>query len=103
MSMDDRTDRSARARARMQCADEILANLSLLSRWHAVGEPVVVGSVALDVVVRPDIDIEVYADELSPTAGFDVMVPLSELQHVRRIPAVHRADPCRHRRGWRCP
>jgi hypothetical protein len=40
---------------------------------------------ALDVVVRPDIDIEVYFHELSPTAGFDVLVPLAELPHVRRI------------------
>jgi len=39
----------------------------------------------LDVIVRPDIDIEVYADELSPTAGFAVMVPLAEFPHVRRI------------------
>ena len=77
--------RVQRARHMQQCADDVLARLDLLSRWRHVGDPVIVGSIALDVVVRPDIDIEVYVDQLSPTAGFEVMALLAELPHVRRI------------------
>lgn len=77
--------RVRRARHMHQCAGDVLASLDLLPRWRKVGDPVIVGSIALDVVVRPDIDIEVYVDQLSPTAGFEVMAPLAELPHVRRI------------------
>ena len=73
-----KAERVQRARHMQKSAADVLAKLDLLARWGRVGNPILVGSVALDVVVRPDIDIEVYVDELSPTAGFGVMAPLAD-------------------------
>lgn len=55
----------------------------MLERWSAYGEPVVVGSVALDVVVRRDIDLEIYCDPPSIADGFAVMSAVAELPKVR--------------------
>lgn len=44
-----------------------------------------VGSVALNVVARPDIDLEIYVDELLPRPGFAALVPLADEPGVRRI------------------
>lgn len=75
----------ADADTKLATAESILNRLGLVDRWSAIGRVEVVGSVALDVVVRPDIDLEVYTDTLDPRAGFAVIVPLADIPGVRRI------------------
>jgi hypothetical protein len=78
-------DVRARADARLRTAHGIIRDLDLLGRWSQYGEPVVVGSVAIRVVVLPDIDREIYSNEPRVADGFAVMGPLAELPAVRRI------------------
>jgi hypothetical protein len=73
------------ANRRQQQAHHILDRLRLLERWSEVGDAQLVGSAPLDVVVRPDIDLEIYVDELLPRRGFAALVPLADLPGVRRI------------------
>lgn len=77
--------RRARARARSDEAHRVLDELRLHERWSAYGEAVVVGSVALDVVVRRDIDLEISCEQPSIADGFAVMSALVELPKVRGI------------------
>ncbi|WP_020574097.1 hypothetical protein [Actinopolymorpha alba] len=44
-----------------------------------------VGSVGLEVVVRPDIDLEIYTDAPAVRDGFAVVSAMAELPHVRGI------------------
>lgn len=74
-----------RARARRDEAHQVLEELRLLERWSTYGEPVVVGSVALDVVVRRDIDLEILCDQPSIADGFALMSALAVLPGVRGI------------------
>lgn len=74
-----------RAADRMRAAEQVLDELDLLARWKPFSEPVVVGSAALDLVVRPDIDIEFMVDELSIRDGFDVITACAELPKVRSV------------------
>lgn len=69
----------------MRAARQVLDELDLLDRWRPFSEPVVVGSAALDLVVRPDIDVEFLVDELSIRDGFAVMSAVAELPKVRSI------------------
>lgn len=80
-----REGRAVRADARLAQARRVLDELGLLDRWRTVGDPVVVGSVALGVVVRPDVDLEIYADSLSIRDGFGVVAALAELSKVRAM------------------
>ena len=75
----------AAAAARHEQAHRILRRLRLLERWGEIGSVQLVGSVPLGVVVRPDIDVEIYVDELVPRPGFAALVPLADLPGVRRI------------------
>ena len=67
------TDLLERATQRRQIALHILKELSLLDRWSAFGRPVLVGAVAYDLVVSPDIDCEIYCPELRIEDGFRVL------------------------------
>jgi hypothetical protein len=62
-----------RALNRLHAAQEILAQLQLMERWRAFGNPVLVGAVAYDLVVAPDIDLEIFCDELKIEDGFEVL------------------------------
>ncbi|TDD24688.1 hypothetical protein E1218_16185 [Kribbella turkmenica] len=86
-----------RAAARQRTAHDILRDLDLLGRWSRYGDPVVVGSVAIGVVVPPDIDLEIYSDEPRVADGFAVMAPLAELPSTRRITYLDARD--RHEQG----
>ena len=79
-------------------AQEVLGELDLLRRWSRYGEVVVVvGSVGLELVVAPDIDLEIWSDEPRVTDGFAVLGELAELPRVRRITYLDARD--RHERG----
>ncbi len=53
-----------RAEQRRKVAHHILTELDLRERWSAFGRPVLVGAVAYDLVVSPDIDLEIYCPVL---------------------------------------
>jgi hypothetical protein len=63
----------SRAAERRQTALQILADLALLERWAPYGRAVLVGAVAYDLVVSPDIDLEIYCPELRIEQGFAVL------------------------------
>ncbi|PZF80082.1 hypothetical protein C1I92_27760 [Jiangella anatolica] len=66
-------------------AQSVLQALDLLDRWRQFGDPVVVGSVALDLVVRADIDLEIYSAAPAAGEGFVVASALAGLPKVREI------------------
>lgn len=80
--MGGRDERRARAQSRLAVARRILDDLELLERWKVFGDPVIVGSVGLELVVRPDIDMEIFADVPSVRDGFTVVADVTELPHV---------------------
>ena len=67
------TDVLARAVQRKQIAEHILSALGLIEKWGRYGRPVVVGAIAYDLVVAPDIDMEVYCPDLRVEHGFEVL------------------------------
>ncbi|MFJ8951426.1 hypothetical protein ACIRO1_15060 [Streptomyces sp. NPDC102381] len=77
-----RLERASRRRA---TADTILDRLGLFERWRPLGSPVLVGSVALDLVVEHDIDMEIYSPAPSVADGFAALVPCAELPGVRNL------------------
>ncbi|MFF1920265.1 hypothetical protein ACFVW8_06765 [Streptomyces sp. NPDC058221] len=83
--MDTPDTRLDRARRRRVTAHTILDRLGLFERWRPLGSPVLVGSVALDLVVEPDIDMEVYSPVPSIAEGFAVLAPCAQLPGVRKL------------------
>jgi len=63
----------ARAATRQKAALAILADLQLMERWAEFGTPILVGAVAYELVVTPDIDLEVYCDEPRIEDGFTIL------------------------------
>lgn len=63
----------ARARDRGVAARAILDTLGLFAAWSRYGRPVLVGAVANDLGLDPDVDMEVYCPTLSPDHGFAVL------------------------------
>jgi hypothetical protein len=74
----------AREAARRQAAWRVLERLDLLRRWARYGEPRVVGSVALRVVVRPDIDLAILTDAPWVEDGFAVVTECAAMPRVLR-------------------
>lgn len=73
----------ARAAARRRQAEAILSALELPARWGRFGTPVLVGAVAHDLVVAPDIDMEVYCAGGPQIAdGFEVLAGCAEAPNV---------------------
>jgi len=62
-----------RSEQRRQTGEAILCNLDLMNRWRRFGRPVLVGALAIDVAVAPDIDMEIYCPELKVEHGFQVL------------------------------
>lgn len=50
----------SRQTARWTQAQQILRELCLMERWQAYGQPILVGAVAYELVVNPDLDMEIY-------------------------------------------
>ncbi len=71
---------------RRQTAIYILSKLQLLERWQPYGRPYVVGAVAYDLVVSPDIDLEIFCpDTPRVEAGFAVMALCARHPSVRIV------------------
>ena len=45
-------------------AESILADLDLVRKWERFGRPALVGAFAYDILVTPDIDMEIYCPDL---------------------------------------
>lgn len=56
-----------------QIAHHILRELRLLEQWGEIGEPVLVGATAYELMISPDIDMEIYCDCPVASAGFQVL------------------------------
>lgn len=69
---------------RTRQAHEILSRLRLFERWQAFGTPVLVGAVAFDLAMAPDIDIEIYCDAPRIQDGFTVLRDCAVLDNVRK-------------------
>jgi hypothetical protein len=74
----------ARAEAQRKAAWRVLERFDLLPRWDRYGEPRVVGSVALGVVVRPDIDVAIVTDAPRVQDGFAVVGECAAIPGVLR-------------------
>jgi hypothetical protein len=72
----------SRAAERRRVAMTILTELDLIGRWQRFGRPVVVGALAYDLVVAPDIDMEVYCPEVKVADGFQVLSECAQLPGV---------------------
>ncbi|MCP2341968.1 hypothetical protein [Actinomadura rupiterrae] len=86
------SDLRTRAAARRATALEIVRDLELARRWSAVGDHRLVGSVALDLVVEPDIDMETYTAAPTVEAGWSVLSSLAVLPGVRRAKFTNALD-----------
>ena len=62
-----------RAQDRRRVAESILEDLDLVSKWERFGRPVLVGAFAYDLLVAPDIDMEIYCRDLKIEHGFQVL------------------------------
>ncbi|MGW1835436.1 hypothetical protein [Streptomyces sp. NPDC002067] len=93
-----RRDRAVRRRT---AALDVLGTLGLLDRWRPLGRPVLVGSVALDLVVEPDIDLEIYSPAPSVARGFAALTPCAELPGVRRLRFTNALDLSDQGLYWR--
>ncbi|MFJ9179192.1 hypothetical protein [Streptomyces sp. NPDC102360] len=93
--------RRERARRRRAVADTVLDRLGLFERWRPLGTPLLVGSVALDLVVEPDIDMEIYSPAPSVADGFAALVPCSELPGVRKLRFANALDLADRGLYWR--
>ncbi|MFC1601921.1 hypothetical protein ACFL34_06190 [Candidatus Sumerlaeota bacterium] len=71
--MNDMTDIRQRAARRRHAAEAILAELELVEQWRQFGRPVLVGALAYDLMVSPDIDLEIYCPELKIEHGFHIL------------------------------
>lgn len=82
------------AKFRCQAAHRLLERLDFLHRWGRYGKPELVGALSLGLVVRPDIDFEVYADKAEVSHGFCVYREIASLPGVRQVLFVdHRDSP----------
>ena len=79
-------DELSRAASRRRQALAVISDLGLIDRWSQVGRAVVVGAVAYDLVVSPDIDLEVFTDGAPVIRkGFEVAAQLAEHPRVKRV------------------
>ena len=67
------TDVSERAADKKRVAETILADLDLVPKWERFGRAVLVGAFAYDLLVVPDIDMEIYCPDLKIEHGFQVL------------------------------
>ena len=89
------------AAIRRHRALEIAAALDLSARWSAVGEVVLVGAVAYDLVVSRDLDYEVFtAGPPTVRDGFQVLTDLAELPAVTGVRFTNALDTADHGLYW---
>ena len=75
----------ARAEERTRRAVGVIEELALLDRWAECGTPSLVGAARLGLVVKLDIDLNIYCEHPSIEQGFRVVSGIAPLRGVRRI------------------
>ncbi|PWV94513.1 hypothetical protein DFQ01_13078 [Paenibacillus cellulosilyticus] len=75
-----------------ETAHQILRELQLLERWREVGEPIVVGATAYELMISPDIDMEIYCDLPKASVGFQVLAQCVEHPNVTSAKYVNLLD-----------
>ncbi|GAA2755201.1 hypothetical protein [Actinopolymorpha rutila] len=106
MSESDQADpvnaeRIARAKLRLDAAHRLLAHLDLPARWSRYGNPVLCGATAYDLIVEPDIDLEVFVDAPSIDDGFEVLHEVAKLPGVVRCAFSNHLNSPDHGLYWR--
>jgi hypothetical protein len=66
-------------------AESILADLELIRKWERFGRPALVGAFAYDILVAPDIDMEIYCPDLRIEHGFQVLGECALNQRVTKV------------------
>ncbi|MFI0448032.1 hypothetical protein [Actinomadura sp. 6N118] len=89
----------ARQEQRQCAAQAIMERLSPLDRWKALGEPYLCGAMSYGLLVKPDIDIEVFG-ELRIEAGFALMGEWARDSAVRRIQFLNAIGETDAGLGW---
>jgi hypothetical protein len=74
-----------RAKHRKNIANKILNELRLMEKWSEIGETYLVGAVAYDLIVNPDIDIETFCINPQPDKVFNILTDLSTNSNVVEI------------------
>jgi len=74
-----------RARHKRRVAEGILDELELLQKWSEIGDPHLVGAVAYDLIVSPDIDIETFCSDPRPDQAMAFLSELSGHPNVIEI------------------
>ena len=74
-----------RADLRQQEATALLEHLDLMRRWSRVGEPFLEGAAANGLIVKPDIDIEVWCDEPNVASVMSVLTDCAHVKGVWRV------------------
>lgn len=78
-------DLVVRASELQKQAHHVIHRLQLQERWAEVGKVTFSGSSRFGLMVTPNIDMEVYADQPRPGAGFQVIAGIAEVPCVRRV------------------
>jgi hypothetical protein len=73
------------AKQNILTANQILDELNLLDLWSVVGEPIVVGAVAYNLIINPDIDLEIYCSKPEAIAGFSILMNCVKNQNVIEV------------------
>ncbi|PXX58727.1 hypothetical protein DFR70_11362 [Nocardia tenerifensis] len=97
----NRPDILEQSRRRTAEAHDILDRLRLLRRWRAFGTPVLVGAVAYELTLAPDIDLEIYCDTPDIRDGFSVLRDCAVLDDVRRARFGNHLDDADEGLYWR--
>lgn len=79
------TDVIERAADRKRVAESIVADLDLVRKWERFGRHVFVGALAYDLLVDPDIDMEIYCRDLKIEHGFQVLGDCALNQRVTKV------------------
>ena len=86
---------------RLRTAHMILMELRLFERWQVFGTPVLVGAVAYELVMAPDIDMEIYCDEPRIEDGFSGLRDCALHPHVRKAHFGNHLDEADEGLYWR--
>ena len=78
-------DVTKHAADRKRVAESILVDLDLVRKWEEFGRPVLVGAFAYDLLVSPDIDMEIYCPDLRIEHGFQVVSECALNHRVTKI------------------
>jgi hypothetical protein len=87
--MDKLTERAA---GHLRTAMQILADLKLLERWEAYGDPILVGALAYGLLVQPDIDMEIYCHTPRIEDGFNVLQACAQNPRVKKARFANELD-----------